>query len=167
MIRYTADHMIYRLKHGKVGGRLIAAPKRRDITLQTAVQLQAERRGHDHVPGPLVLACVEMARVEIDGEKDGMREGRPERFKNEHRIVGVRAQDADRFSPFSFVLDPRGQGTDIIKLTGAFGTFLQPTGQNILHCLIGFGFLSTPGLYTVVARHFAIETAEIAIPEDV
>ena len=74
-------------------------------------------------------------------------------FENEQRIVGVRAQDADRFSAFSFVLNPRGQGAHIIELTGAFGTFLQPTGQSILRCLIGFWvslhaaafMLSSPG----------------------
>ena len=165
--RCATGHMIHRPEHGKVGGCLIAAPERRNIALETAVQLQAEGRSDDHIPGPLVLACVKVACVEIDGKEDGVREGRSERFENEHRVVGVRAQDADCFSSFSFVLNPRGQGAHIIKLAGAFGTFLQPTGQHILRCHIGFGFLATPSFHAVVSRYFAIETAEVAIPEDV
>src|SRR4026207_1598060 len=41
--RCATGHVIHRPEHGKVGGRLITAPERRDIALQSSVQLQAER----------------------------------------------------------------------------------------------------------------------------
>ena len=163
----ATGHVIHRPENGKVGGRLITAPEWRDIALQTTVQLQAEWRGDDHVPGPFIFARVKVACIEVNGEEDGIRECRSQRFQNEQRIVGVRAQDTDRFGAFSFVLNPRGQGAHIIKLTGALGPFFKTTGQSILRCLSIFGFLYTCGFHAFVARHFAVETAKIAIPEDV
>src|SRR6185436_456039 len=162
----TAGHVIHRPKYGKIGGSLIATPERRDIALETPVQLQTERRGNDHVPGPLVLADVKMARIEINGEKDGIWKGRPECFENEQSIVRIRSKNADGVGPFSFILNPRSQRAHIIELTGAFRTFPQPACQYILGSHVGFGVLSTPGVHTVTARHFTVKTAEIAIPED-
>src|SRR5688572_8335684 len=161
-----AVDVIHCPKHGKEGGGLIAPPKRWNIALQTAVQLQAEWRGHNHISGPLVLVFMEMACVEIDGEEDRMRKGRTERFENEHRIVGIATQDADRLRPFSFVLYSHGQGADVVKLTGALGAFLQSARQRILSP-IGLGWLSTHVLRTLAARRFAVETAKIAVPENV
>src|SRR5262245_14942131 len=110
---------------------------------------------------------MKMARIEVNGEENGVGEDRPESFENEQRIIGIRAQNPDCFRPFSFVLNPRGQGAHIIKLTGTFRTLLKSTGQNILSCYIGFGILAITGSYTITARHFSVEAAEIAIPEDV
>ncbi len=161
-VRLT-DDVLHGLQRGKVRRRLIAAAERRNIALEASLQLQAERRGDDHVARRLVLARMEMARVQIDRKEDRVREKRAESLDNEQCVVGISSQNTDGSGAFPLVMNPGDQRAHVIDLTRAF--------RAVPGCVVGLGGgsrLGSPGgSRRVVARHFSVQAAQIAVAKDV
>src|SRR5262245_54676860 len=155
------DDVFHGLQNRKIGRGLIAAAEWGDVTLEVPLQLQSERRRDDHVAGRLVFARVEVAGVKINGEENRVRKRGTERLDDEKSVIGISAQYPDGSRPLPFIMNACGWCAHVIDLAGALGSVTRRI-PGLCYCLG-----SPSGSRRIVAGYFAIQSAEVAIAEDI
>jgi hypothetical protein len=122
---------LQRALRGEEHGGLVGVAKRRDVSLETRIEHEAEARGDHQVASPRVLGGMEHAGVEVGGEEHRLGKLSPERPEDQRFVIDVAAEHADGLDLIGGaavggigreLANMRGEPSEVVDLRGTFRT---------------------------------------------
>ena len=169
------------LAAGRDAGReelcgLVAAPERRDLSLDVGPELQTEARCNQKIAGEGLRARMQQQGIEIGGEEPRVRQQGPQRLQHQQLVVDVGAEDSNSLDAASILapepriqlLDLIAQAVEIVELALSLGAVLcariGPALGGVLAVLVLL-VAAVPragaGARAVGIRHLTVQAAQI------